>query len=49
MRIGRQIVEKILGHCSKCGGCPVAKLMDAKAETKDDTPAKKTLRGEAKS
>lgn len=51
MRIVSKIAEKILSHCSKCGGCPIAKLMDAQAETggKDDTPAKKALRREAKS
>jgi len=46
MKIGRQIAEKILSHCSKCGVCPVAKLMDAQMETErvGQLPAKKTLR-----
>jgi len=43
MKIGRQIAEKILSHCSKCGGCPVAKLMDAQSEGKGSTQGKKTL------
>jgi hypothetical protein len=48
MKIGRQIAEKILGHCSKCGSCPMAKLMDAQAETKDDTSSKAQLKKENK-
>jgi hypothetical protein len=50
MKIVSKIAEKILCHCSKCGGCPVAKIMDAQAEAggKDKTLAKKTLRQETK-
>jgi molybdopterin synthase catalytic subunit len=39
MKIVGKVAEKILGHCSKCGGCPMAKLMDAQGKTggKDET------------
>ena len=33
MKIVSKIAKKILNHCSKCGGCPMAKIMDAQAET----------------
>ncbi len=39
MKFVSKIAEKILGYCSKCGGCPMAKMIDAQAETggKDST------------
>jgi len=51
MKIASKIAEKILSYCSKCGGCPMSKIMDAQLEIggKDSTPAKKTLRREAQS
>ncbi len=38
MKIVSQIAEKILNHCSKCGGCPVAKIIDGQAETGGKMP-----------
>jgi len=42
VKIVRRIAKKILNHCSKCGGCPMAKIMDAQAETggRDSTTSK---------
>ncbi len=44
MKIVSKIAEKILSHCSKCGGCPIAKIRDTQAETKDNTSSKKSMR-----
>ena len=51
MKIARQIAEKTLSHCSQCGGCPMAKIMDTQMETEREgqSPAKKTLRQGAQS
>jgi len=50
MKFVSKIAEKILSHCSKCGGCPVGKIMDAQAEIegKGNPTAKKALKREAK-
>jgi len=48
MKIITKVAEKILSHCSKCGGCPIAKIMDAQAETKDETSSKAQLDKESK-
>ena len=50
MKIISKIAEKILSHCSKCGQCPMAKIVDTQAEpgVKGETPTKKTLAQEAK-
>jgi len=46
MKIVSKIAEKILSHCSECGGYPIAKIRDAQAETKDNTSSKKSMRQE---
>jgi hypothetical protein len=43
MKIVSKIAEKISSYCSKCGGCPMAKIMDAQVERKGDTSEKKSL------
>jgi hypothetical protein len=48
MKIVNKIAGKILSHCSKCGSCPMAKIIDAQAETKDDTSSKAQLEKESK-
>jgi len=48
VKIVSKIAEKILSHCIKCGGCPIARMMDAQAEIEDNTSLKAQLEKESK-